>query len=301
MVEKKEKLESKILFISFISGALMALAEFVFSFLYHSQSVLFDAVYDTIEILIVGLTVFLTPLFYKPVTERHPFGYAQVESVVVMFKTLMLVAATFVLMANAVQTILLGGHIVSNDTIAVFEVILGVISLIVYFILRHLNQSLMSPMVSSEVESWRVDTNYSIGLAAAFLITSFMKGTRLEPYYVYVDSILVIVLSIYSLPELITLMIRETKNTFLFSPEEEMVTDIRKRCSRVLAAFPAFKTTFYDITRTGRQIWVRIYFEPTTETISSNDLNTATSLLNETLAAHYENCHCELSFDISPD
>lgn len=55
---------------------LFALAELVMAIFSKSQSVLADTVYDSTELVVIGLTIYIIPLFYKPVTEKHPFGYA---------------------------------------------------------------------------------------------------------------------------------------------------------------------------------------------------------------------------------
>lgn len=69
ITEKKEK---RILMMSFISGLAFAVIEFIFSIYSHSQSALTDAVYDASELVFIALLLFLTPLFHKPVSEKHP-------------------------------------------------------------------------------------------------------------------------------------------------------------------------------------------------------------------------------------
>ena len=84
VTEKKEKL---ILKMSFFSGLLFAVLEFIFAIYSHSQSSLTDAVYDASELVFIALLLFLTPLFHKPVSEKHPYGYFQIESIFVIIKS----------------------------------------------------------------------------------------------------------------------------------------------------------------------------------------------------------------------
>lgn len=81
-----EKREKQILRLSFFSGLLFAAVEYIFSIYSHSQSALTDAVYDASELVFIALLLFLTPLFHKPVSEKHPYGYFQVESIFVIIK-----------------------------------------------------------------------------------------------------------------------------------------------------------------------------------------------------------------------
>ena len=89
-----EKREKQILMMSFLSGLAFAVAEFIFSIYSHSQSALTDAVYDASELVFIALLLFLTPLFHKPVSEKHPYGYFQVESIFVIIKGVMMLSVT---------------------------------------------------------------------------------------------------------------------------------------------------------------------------------------------------------------
>ena len=46
-----------------------------FSIYSRSHSALTDAVYDMSELVFIALLLFLTPLFHKPMSEKHPYGY----------------------------------------------------------------------------------------------------------------------------------------------------------------------------------------------------------------------------------
>ena len=76
----KEILEKRILLLSFISGLFFVAAELVYAVYSHSQSTLMDALYDASELIFIVLILFLTPLFHKPVSEKRPYGFFQVES-----------------------------------------------------------------------------------------------------------------------------------------------------------------------------------------------------------------------------
>ena len=72
-----ERKEKTILRLSFVAGLAFALVELIFAIYSHSQSALTDAVYDASELVFIALLLFLTPLFHKPVSEKHPYGYFQ--------------------------------------------------------------------------------------------------------------------------------------------------------------------------------------------------------------------------------
>lgn len=74
-----EKKEQSVLWLSFYAGLLFAAAEFVFSIFSGSQSALMDAVYDASELVFIVFILFLTPLFYKPISENIPTAFSKLS------------------------------------------------------------------------------------------------------------------------------------------------------------------------------------------------------------------------------
>ncbi len=105
-----------------------------------SQSVLADTVYDSTELVVIGLTIYIIPLFYKPVTEKHPFGYAQLESIVILLKGFMFIAVMMALIMNNVQIMLNGGNDIDHMQVSLFETILTCFSALILLILMRINK-----------------------------------------------------------------------------------------------------------------------------------------------------------------
>ena len=116
-----EKKEKAILLLSFFSGLAFAVAEFIFAIYSRSQSALTDAVYDASELVFIALLLFLTPLFHKPVSEKHPYGYFQVESIFVIVKGVMMLSVTLGVSAEVISSALTGGNPVDATQVAIFQ------------------------------------------------------------------------------------------------------------------------------------------------------------------------------------
>lgn len=136
----KEKKEQIVMRISFWSGVAFALAELIMAIYSKSQSVLADTVYDSTELVVIGLTIYIIPLFYKPVTEKHPFGYAQLESILILLKGFMFIAVMMVLIMNNVQIMLNGGNEIDHMQVSLFETILTCFSALILLILMRINK-----------------------------------------------------------------------------------------------------------------------------------------------------------------
>ena len=102
-----------------------AVLEVFVALITNSQAVLMDAVCDSAETITAIVSLKLVPLLYKPITERRPFGYAQVETWFLVIKVFMLLAVAVGLIVSNVQIILQGGRHVDFSIIAVGAVRTG--------------------------------------------------------------------------------------------------------------------------------------------------------------------------------
>lgn len=290
MVEKREK---DILMLSFVAGLIFAVIELVFSIYSHSQSALTDAVYDASELVFVALFLFLTPLFHQPVTEKHPYGYFQLESVFVLIKSAMMLSVSLGVLVEVIESAVSGGHSVDLRMIALFQLLLGIMSLVVYMIMKKLNQELASPMIQTEIIGWKLDILYSLGMSFAFFVSMVLEKTALAFIAPHFDQMIAIVIMIFMLPESVKVLWRAMKDIVLLSPEAEVLDDIKTLCQPILDDFN-FIPVFYDISKTGRHLWVAIYFEIKDDFMELAQLNEALDGLNHLIKKKYQECTCEL-------
>lgn len=288
-----EKNERDILLLSFGAGVLFAITEFIFSIYSHSQSALMDAAYDASELIIIVLTLFLTPLFHKPISEKRPYGFFQVESIFLTIKGFMVIAVTVSISANIIGSALSGGNPVDSGQISLFEFGLAMASVGVFFIMKRMNRSLSSPTVKAELLDWKLDVFYSLGMSAAFFISMFLDGTPLSFITPYVDPLVAVIIVVFMVPETVRMLWTSIRDIFLFSPDEDTVAEIKRICREILAE-NRFQPTFFDITRTGRHLWVAVYFEIPEDRLYIEQLKTASRAVNDELAKRFENCTCEL-------
>lgn len=289
----KEKQEQIVMRISFWSGVVFALAELIMAIYSKSQSVLADTVYDSTELVVIGLTIYIIPLFYKPVTEKHPFGYAQLESIVILLKGFMFIAVMMVLIMNNIQIMLNGGNEIDHMQVSMFETILTCFSALILFILMQINKKVTSPTVDVEIYGWKIDVFSSVGVSLAFFLSSFLTHTPLAFISPYFDQIVAIILALGMMKEPIQMIGDSFRSLMLLSPDEEEVTKIKHISSSILNNYP-YDPVFYDITTTGRKMWISIYFTTRVDTMSFTELEVANRELKIALQKEYEDCFVEL-------
>ena len=288
-----ERKEKTILRLSFVEGLAFALVELIFAIYSHSQSALTDAVYDASELVFIALLLFLTPLFHKPVSEKHPYGYFQLESIFLIVKGVMMLSVTLGVVVEVIESALSGGNPVNDLQVSLFQLCLGAASVVIYIIMRRVNKNSSSPTVEAELMGWRLDIGYSLGMSLAFFASSFLVKTPLAFIAPYFDQIIAVLVMVFMLPESVKMLWSSVRDIFLFSPDEELVEQIKQICTESMENY-AFSPVFFDITRTGRHLWVAVYFKVSSATLAVKQLKKATEEVNQKISSQLEECTCEL-------
>ncbi|MEG2144194.1 MAG: cation transporter [Oscillospiraceae bacterium] len=292
-MDTSEIMERKILKLSFVAGLTFAVIELAAAILISSQSMLMDAAYDATELVVIALTLFLTPLFHKPLSEKRPFGYKQVESVFIVIKNFMMISVTVGLLGDTLQIMLNGGKKVDGGFVSVFQIILGMLSVVILVIIKRMNISVTSDLVRLEIYSWKIDTLYSFGMAVAFLGSMLFEGSFLEPVIPYFDQIVAIFIVIFMIPQALKMLSSSLKNMFLFSPDEETVSEIKEISLTALENFD-YKFSACDTYRTGSVLWADIYVIPLEENISVSDFSKACKILQAGIWEKFPECSAQI-------
>ena len=295
-IEKIIKSEKKILKISFFAGLAFAVAELIFAIYSHSQSSMMDAVYDSTELIFIALILFLTPLFHSPVSEKHPYGFYQVESIFLIIKGFMMISVTFGVSMDVIQTALSGGNVVDGLQVSVFQLLLGICCLVVYIIMNKLNKHLNSPTVDAEILGWKLDISYSLGMSLAFFASVFLEKTPLRPFAPYFDSLMAVLVIVSMLPENVKMLWGAIKDVFLFSHEEDL-EEIKTIVSQVLEPYRC-EPVFYDVLRTGRHLWVSVYITYGDEYLDMESYKSAYREVKQAVRDKYQDCSCELIIEV---
>ena len=267
-MQEKEK---KAISFSLIAGIILLIIGIMMSIKTDSKAMLADALYDSIDIIIVFLTLFLIKLYHTPISEKKPYGFSQLESFFLLIKTFMILALNVSIIINAVISIINGGKEIDVVTVSLFQFILFIGNLIIWLILRNINKKINSPTIKAEVVAWKFDMIYSFGMAFAFFAIQILKGTSFKDVILYFDQIVVIVSSIIMFPELFNVLKENLTSVLLFAPNKDLTGEIKKTIDKNLLN-TNMEILHYDIIKTGRKIWVSIYFK------SSNNMIDITQL-----------------------
>ncbi len=291
---KREKL---ILNISVAGSAMFLIAEVIISIFTKSHAVFMDFVYDLADIIMIGPFLVLIPLLYKPETEKRPYGFSQIESLFILLKSGVLIGVTCFLIINSIEIIISGGNEVDASIIAIFELAVSLTCVIMYLVLRKLSMKCTSPSIKAELYIWKLDSLSTLGVGVAFLIKILLDKTSLAFIGPYVDPVIAIVLAILLLKEPIGLFIESLKNLVLFAPDSETSEKIRSICAKNLEKYNCYINCL-DIIKTGRKLWVEVYFVVDKDLISIDKLRIIRKDILEQLSNEFDSLYIELIPDV---
>jgi len=302
-VLKKDKLlklqnEMLILKISAVVGAVIGLAEIIMFAISSSHSILIDGIYDFVEVVFLLVYLFFLPMVYRPYNQKMPYGYAQIETVFLIVKTLGLIVATAIVLKESISCIFTGGNLVDGGMVSRFELVVAMACLTGYLILRHLNGRASADMLKMELYSWKMDVILSFAIAGGYMVTGLMEGTALAWAMPYVDPAIAICISVGMLPEPIRVLKECMEKILLRAPEEDTVKDIRSIVNRCLQPFE-YEATFLDIVQAGRQMWVYVYVKSKDGVFHIEELKEHNEDVYRCLSRRYENVDIELIPDVN--
>lgn len=285
--------EKRMLNLSLYGVVFFIVVESMMALYSSSQSVLIDAVLGGADFLMIMISIKIVPLLYRPTSEKYPFGYSQAEAFFIAIKGIMMTAVSVALVLNNVQIILNGGNHVSFSLIAGFELIAGVICTGILFLLIRMNRDLGSPLVKAEIGAWKIDSVASAALAIAFVLPVLVDTPWMASFQPYLDQVVAITLSAFILPVPIKTAMYGIRDLFLLAPDEDTLERVKEIAQEELQPNDA-ELTSCEIIKTGRKLWISIYFKGKSDTVSVSMIIKTRQELEEKLRAEFKELHVEL-------
>lgn len=294
---KEIKLEQGALKVSLWAEVSFAVLELFVAVITNSQAVLMDSACDMAETITAIVSLKLVPLLYKPLSERRPFGYAQVETWFIVIKGFMLLAVTVGLVVSNVQIMLQGGRHINFGIVAIFELFAGVVGVVLTIWLKKSNERIDSPLVEAEVNGWYVDAVASVGLGVAFLAPLILRFPFMDAVSPYLDQVLAIILTFFILPKPLKMVLSGMRDLLMMAPEEEVVDTVKEIAGPILEKdgfHDQFRDIIYEVSRMGRRLWVAIYLKPNSNVISIQRWSAVQQEIEDALDEEFCDTYVEL-------
>lgn len=195
--------------------------------------------------------------------------------------------------AEVLDSALSGGNPVDTAQVSLFQFCLGAASVLIFLVMKRMNRSLSSPTIQAELLGWKLDIAYSMGMSLAFFASRYLERTPLGFISPYFDQLVAVFVMVCMLPESIKVLWGAMKDVFLFSPEQEFTDDVKAICTPIMEKY-GFEPVFFDITKTGRHVWVAVYFHIEEESLKVEILSSALTHVNKEIRERFQEATCEL-------
>ena len=184
--------------------------------------------------------------------------------------------------------------------ISAFELFAFGLSLVMAICLYFKNKNMSSPLINIELQTWKIDSVVSFGMAVAFLLPMLVPFAWFQRLTPYLDQIITIILSAFMLPTPIKTVITGLRDLMLWPPEAETVDDIKATVEPIISGY-GHKKLYYDIVRTGRKLWISVYITFDKDVISLSKFQILQTKCIAALAEKYQDFYFELLPDIQLD
>lgn len=294
-------IEKRVMKFSLVGSIIFLAAEIFMAIYTNSHAVLMDCVYDITDMIMLLPFYLLIPQLYKPETERHPYGFAQVESLFIIIKTGLLIFITGQLLIESVKMIIGGGHLVDAGFVAGYELFISATCFIMFLVLSRMKKKYNSPTISAELWIWKLDSLSTLGVGLAFIGQLIIERTPIAWLAPYVDPGIAFIVGVLLLREPIEMFIEGIKNLILFAPKKEIMDDVRTVVESCLEGH-SMKVNFLDVIKTGRKVWVEVYFEQDDDMVSLSELKLIHSKIYDCLKDKFDQIYVEVipEMDVIP-
>ncbi|MBS9402246.1 cation transporter [Halomonas sp. TRM85114] len=189
-----------------------------FGLLAGSQSILFDGVFSSIDAAMSALALGVSRLAMREASQRFQHGYWHLEPLVAALNGAILMLLCFYAFLNALQGLMEGGNVLNFNVAIFYAVVVAIVCFTMTFYQKRINRRADSEFVHIDMQGWLMAALITSALLVAFLIALLLKGTTLEHWNRYVDSLLLMVLTVCFMPVPIGIVRRAMKEFFLIAP-----------------------------------------------------------------------------------
>ena len=247
--------EQNILTFSACGALFFALLALVWGWLVGSQMIMFDGIYSFISLVLVGLYSYAAWSIAKGKDKNFPFGRAQIEPMVVMVHSIVLIIICLKAFSSAVITLFSGGHEM-NSLSGIIYAIIGVLGCFIawyYIVYSGKKYVPKSDLVKTQGTQWLMDTLLSLAVLIGFSIGYIFQLAGYEQYARYVDPLMVIVAVLFFVREPLVNLIGGIRGTLIMAPEKSVYTASHEALKEI-AQKRGFADVVLRLGKSGREL-----------------------------------------------
>ena len=253
------KLENKILKISMVGALFFALFGIAWGWTVQSEMIIFDGLYSFISLALTMLSLYINNFMAKKELDKYPFGKYRLEPLVISLKSLIIGGMCLYSLIGAIQDIVNGGNSVEYGSALIYSIVSVVGCGGVYIFMKEKGEKISSEMVKVEASQWLMDTLLSIGVLVGFVIAMILRNTRFSWLNVYIDPMMVIMVSVVFIKMPIQSFINSFKEILCVKANDEINDDIYFIVKEIEKEYK-FEDSISRVSKIGGELRIEIDF-----------------------------------------
>ena len=218
MIQDKHAVEQRLLLQSAILMSFVAIGGTMMGVFSGSSAILLDGVVSFIAVIIKVMMIITSRLVSNETSKRFQFGYWQFEPLVLIAEgsfTLLIVSYAFL---SGLTDLLGGGRAVHVGPAIIYATVFTIADTAYYLYVHQQNKKLQSNLVKFDNISWSIDAMLEAGILVSFLVAFGLERFGYAEWAVYVDPIVLIILSLQMMPSALKIIIPSVKQIMGVAP-----------------------------------------------------------------------------------
>ncbi|MDV2683892.1 cation diffusion facilitator family transporter [Alkalihalophilus lindianensis] len=267
--------EKGVLMLSVYGALLFAVIGVVWGLMIDSQMILFDGGYSFISVVLSLLSLLGATYIKKRDEKRFPFGKEVIEPIIIIAKYVVILLLCVVALISSGYDLLNGGREVAPGYALAYSVLSTLGCLVVLFFLTKRARNSQSGFIEAEQKQWLMDTLLSVAVLLGFLFATLLTYTKYVHYVVYIDPLMVLLVSLYCL-KLPYVMIRDhVREVLEMSPAPQIQSHIHHLVKEMEQKYQ-FVESVTRTSKVGEKLYIEIDFildaSSNAQTVKEHDL-----------------------------
>ena len=253
------KLENKILKISMVGALFFALFGIAWGWTAQSEMIIFDGLYSFISLALTMLSLYINNFIAKKELDKYPFGKYILEPLVISFKSLIIGGMCLYSLIGAIQDVVHGGNTVEYGSALVYSIVSVIGCGGIYIFMKKKGDKISSELIKVEASQWLMDTLLSLGVLVGFVIAIILRNTRFSVLNVYIDPMMVIMVSVVFIKMPIQSFINAFKEILCVKADDEINDDIYLIVKEIEKEYK-FEDSISRVSKIGGELRIEIDF-----------------------------------------
>lgn len=259
--------EDGVLRLSIAVTLFLTLLGLFFGLLAASLTILFDAVYELVDVVMTGMALLVARLITlstsggvlnKRLAERFSMGFWHLEPIVLGVNGLLLMGAAVYGLVSAIDGLMHGGRQLAFEYALVFAAISLIIELGAAVFVTAANRRIGSDFVALDAKSWLMSAGITVAYLFAFGFGVAAQGTRHEWLIPYIDPAALGLVCLAMLPLPVGTIRRALADILLVTPPDlKQQVDAVAQASVRRYGFESYRSY---VARVGRGKQIELYF-----------------------------------------